>query len=151
MSVFKAVGIILVLGTCFLCGFSKSSSVLNRHKKMLLFCEGLNNLYEYIEQENGELETVLKNAFIKCDFLSFENGNISVRDGDLTAEDRRVIKDFLVQLGSSAKKFDCDRIKSFEKITKQQLCNSEKDTKQKSKIYITFSLCIGFTVAILLI
>lgn len=151
MWVLKIIGIIFIVSAGFFTGFSKSNSVLNRHKKMLLFCDGLSNLYEYVEQENSELETAFKNSFFKCDFLSFKNGDILCSDGDLTADDRQIIKDFLQELGRSSKKYDCGRIKSFEKIMRERLLKSETDTKQKSKIYIAFSLCMSFTLAILLI
>ncbi len=151
MWAFKIIGIIFIVSAGFFTGFSKSSSILNRHKKMLLFCDGLNSLYEYIERQNSELETAFKNSFFKCEFLNFKNGDIICRDGDLTADDKKMIKEFLQELGRSSKKFDCGKIKSFEKIMRERLLKSETDTKQKSKIYIAFSLCMSFTLAILLI
>lgn len=147
----KAAGVILIVISCSMAGFLKSRCVLARVKKMSLFCDGLELLFEYIEQGNCELKTAFKTAFSKCGFLTFEKNNAVCRDNDLTVEDKILINEFFCSLGTSAKKAECDRINNFKIKMKTHLKDIETNMAQKSKIYQTFGICIGLTLGILLI
>lgn len=151
MPLIKTIGVILIVASCGLCGFLKSLSVRSRAKKLLLFCEGLSVLYEYIEQGGCELLTALKNSFSKCDFLNFQNIKTVCCDGDLNVEDKRIINSFFVSLGHSAKKAECDRINLCGVTMKKRADEAYNDTKQKCKLYQTFGVCAGLIIGILLI
>ena len=151
MSLLKTLGVILIVLSCSAAGFLKSYSVLARGKKLSLFCEGLDLLLEYIEQSKCELGFALKTAFLKCDFLSFDNTYVKCCDSDLNVEDKALINDFFSSLGSSAKKIECDRIKSLKNIMINRAQQAIKETPQKCKLWQTFGVCTGLTIGILLV
>ena len=151
MPTVKLAGVLLVVLSCSLAGFFKSRCILLRVKKLSLFCDGTDLLFEYIQQGNCELKTALKTAFIKCEFINFEKTEANCCDNDLIAEDKQLINDFLHSLGYSSKKAECDRIKSFSSLMQKRLKQAENDMAQKSKIYQTFGICIGLAIGILLI
>ncbi len=150
MGAFKLFGIILIVAACITAGFLKSFSLKTRCKKLSLFCEGIDMLYQYIEQSGCEIERAVKNSFDKCDFLIFECGKPFCDDIDLKNE-RSEINDFFKRLGTSAKKTECDRISQFNLKFKKYYCEAEKEMVQKCKIYQTFGICIGLAIGILLI
>ena len=151
MFAIKMLGISLIVTASAVTGFLKSSSLTARCKKLSVVCEGADALYEYIDQGGCELDTAIKNAFSKCDFLNFKNGKIFCCDGDLKSEDKSVISDFFSSLGASAKKAECDRIINFKLKMKTHLKQAQNDEIQKSKIYRVLGICTGLTVGILLI
>ena len=151
MPTVKFIGVLLVVLSCSLIGFLKSRCVLLRVKKLSAFCDGTEQLFEYIEQGNYELKTALKTAFIKCEFINFEKTEANCCDNDLIAEDKLLINNFMRSLGYSSKKAECDRIKTFGHLMQKRLQQAEKDMLQKSKIYQTFGICIGLAIGIFLI
>ncbi|MBQ8739932.1 MAG: stage III sporulation protein AB [Clostridia bacterium] len=151
MLLFKISGIFLIVIVCSAAGLLKSLSIKNRSKKLSAFCDGLNTLYEYIEQGGCELDIAIKISFSKCVFLQHKNGRFLCLDNDLKGEDKAMIDGFFDGLGSSAKKAECDRINSFKLKMKTHLKEAENDVSQKSKIYQTFGICIGLAIGILLI
>lgn len=151
MFVIKLFGIFLIVITCVAVGFLKSLSIKNRSKKLSAFWDGLNTLYEYIEQGGCELDIAIKNSFTQCGFFSYRNGRFLCLDNDLNSEDKAMIDGFFEGLGLSAKKAECDRINGFKFKMKTHLKEAENDVLQKSKIYQTFGICIGLTIGILLV
>lgn len=151
MFIIKLFGIFLIVIASAAAGFLKSLSIKNRSKKLSAFCDGLNTLYEYVEQGGCELDAAIKNSFLKCAFLQHKNGRFSILDNDLTADDKAMIDEFFETLGLSAKKAECDKINGFKLKIKKQLKDAENDVSQKSKIYQTFGICIGLTLGLLLI
>lgn len=146
----KLLGIILIVISSSFIGFSKSYALSARYKKLSLFYDGINTLYEYIEQGGCELNIVIKNSFSKCAFLSRESDKLLCFDADLK-KDKALIEEFFVCLGTCTKRVECDRINAFRQKIKTHLKEAQNDILQKSKIYQTFGICIGLTVAILLI
>lgn len=151
MWAFKTAGVTLIVISCSLAGFLKSRSVIARGKKLSLLCDGILLLFEYIDQGNYELGDALKTAFSRCDFLSFEKSDYICCDSDLSVDDKLIISDFFRSLGCSAKKADCDRIKSFSTLMQKRQKEAQDEAKQKSKVYQTLGVCIGLSIGILLI
>lgn len=148
---FKFFGIFLIVAVCSAFGFLKSLSLKKRCKKISAFCEGLNTLYECIEQGGCDCDTAVKNSFSKCEFLHCKDGSFICLDNDLKSDDKAMIDDFFSALGLSVKKAECDRINVFKLKMKSVLKECENDISQKSKIYQTFGICIGLVMGILLI
>lgn len=151
MLLIKTIGIVLLVLFCVFAGFLKSFSVRSRGKKLSVFCDGLDLLYEHIEQGNCELDKALKSAFSKCDFLNFKATASACKDQDLTAEDRETINSFFLSLGASPKKAECDRIKHCRIVMKQRRDTALADAQRSCKLWQTFGICIGLTLGILLI
>ncbi len=146
----KLLGIVLIVVSSSFIGFLKSNSLTNRYKKLSLFYDGINILYDYIEQGGYELDIAIKNSFSKCVFLKRESDKLLCFDADLK-KDKKIIEEFFVCLGTCTKRVECDRINAFRQKIKTHLKEAQNDILQKSKIYQTFGICIGLTVAILLI
>lgn len=151
MLVFKLVGVFLIFLVCSVWGVLKGLSVKMRYKKLLLFCGGLDTLYECINGGETELDKAIKKSFVKCGFINFKSGGFICCDNDLTLEDTTLINDFFAALGHSAKKAECDRIKAFTANVKGRLKEAETETAQKCKIYQTFGVCVGLLLGILLV
>lgn len=151
MFLVKIFGIFLIAVSCAAAGILKGLSIKNRSHKLSAFCDGLDTLYEYIEQGGTELLSAMKISFSKCSFLCFENNKFCCKDVDLSREDKTEINEFLMRLGMSSKKAECDRINCFKLKIKTHLKDAQKDVSQKSKIYQTLGICLGLTVGILLI
>ncbi|MBR5472572.1 MAG: stage III sporulation protein AB [Clostridia bacterium] len=151
MLLFKFLGIFLIVCSCATVGFLKSFSVKARYKKLSCFYERLNTLYEHVESGGCELEKALKNSFLTCDFLTFQNNRIYCRDNDLTKDDKSLIDEFFLSLGYSVKKIECDRIKAFAITLKTRLKQVENEATQKSKIYQTLGICTGLALGVFFI
>ena len=151
MRMIKLVGILLIIICCSMVGYLKSSHIKNRVKKLGLIYEGAQLLFENIQQGKYELGKAVKKSFIKCGFIKFEKQNIFCEDADLSANDVKVVNEFLNSLGFSTKKIECDRIKNFGLLIQKRLSEAEAERAQKSKIYQTFGVCIGLLIGILLI
>lgn len=151
MFAIKITGISVTVLSCFLFGFFKSRSFKMRYRKLILFCDGLDLLYEYVEQENCELITALKKAFKGCGFISFNGDCVLCRDGDLSKDDKAVIDAFFSLLGKSAKKIECDRIKSTKNALKKRAEEIFDEAPKKCKLWQTGGICIGLFIGILLI
>ena len=151
MSLIKTVGVSCIVASCIFAGFFKSYSVKSRSRKLSLFCDGLDLLYEYIEQGNCELQAALKKSFSKCSFLTFQNTNTVCKDGDLNADDKEIINSFFISLGRSVKKAECDRINSCKNVMSKRASAAAADTLQKCKLWQTCGICVGLTIGILLI
>lgn len=131
-------------------GFLKSRSLVERHKKLLLLSDAVNTFYNYIEQGGFELDFLIKNAFSKCNFLTFGRNEILCNDSDLK-KDKSLIEEFFVRLGNSTKKVECDHINYFILKLKTVLVDAQNDVAQKSKVYQTLGVCVGLTIGILFI
>ncbi len=147
----KLSGILLLITVCSMLGILKGISIKQRCKKLSLFCDGLDTLYEHIEQGSCELEKAIKISFAKCDFLYHLNGNTFCYDNDLKPQDKTIIDELFLSVGSSAKKAECDRIRLCGITMQKRLKEAEDDREQKCKIYSTFGICIGLGLAVLLI
>lgn len=150
MLLVKLIGIVLIVVSGAFLGFLKSYGLSLRYKKLLQFLDGINMLYENIEQGENELNTAIRNSFSRCNFLEFKNGNFVCCDFDLK-KDKSTIDEFFIKLGSATKKTECDRINNFKLKIKSHLKEAEQDVAQKSKIYSSLGICLGLVVAILLI
>lgn len=150
MLVIKFLGVVLVVCSGSFIGFLKSGKLIQRYKKLSLLIEGTNLLYEYINQENFELEIAIKNAFYKCCFLKFKGGKCFCDDNDLK-NDKSLIEEFFNTLGHSSKKIECDRINCFKLKLIKELNYAKNDVDQKSKTYKTLGVCFGLILGILLI
>lgn len=150
MLVVKMLGIVLIVFSCAFIGFFKSHALTARCKKLLLLLDGANTLYENIDQCGNTLDVAIKNSFGRCDFLRCENGLFICIDTDLK-KDKFLIEEFFQGLGSSTKKSECDRINSFKIKLKTNIKDAQGDRDQKGKIYGTLGVCVGLTIAILLI
>ena len=150
MLVIKFLGVALVVCSGSFIGFFKSSKLVERYKKLSFLIEGVTLLYEYINQENFELEPAIKNAFYKCSFLKFKCGEIFCDDNDLK-NNKSLIEEFFNHLGRSSKKIECDRINCFRLKLIEELNSAKNDVEQKSKTYKTLGVCFGLILGILLI
>ncbi len=150
MFVVKIFGIVLIVFSCAFIGFLKSYALTSRCKKLSLILDGVNILYENIEQSGNELHIAIENSFEKCSFLKCENGMFICHDIDLK-KDKSLIEEFFISIGSSTRKIECDRINNFKIKLKTHIRDAENDYEQKGKLYGTLGICIGLAIAILLI
>ncbi len=151
MLIVKILGLLLVVAVCSFLGFLKGQSLKLRCKKLSLFYDGLNIFYEYIEQGGCTLAKAIKASFDKCDFIYYKGNDTFCYDNDLNAGDRGLIDEFFISLGHSAKKTECDRIRLCSIAVQKRLKEAQAESEQKSKIYLTFGVCIGLGIAVLLI
>ena len=151
MLVVKLFGVLLVVFVSAVMGFLKSRSLVKRSTKLALLSDGVNLLFEYIEQEGCELDEAVQKSFNKCDFLNFKNGVKINCDADLSDEDKIETENFFAQLGTGTKKAECDRIVNFKLKINNLHNDAEKEASQKCRIYQTFGICIGLSIGILLI
>lgn len=150
MFAIKLCGVVIIVAASTFIGFCKSRALTSRSKKLTLLLDGINNLYENIEQGGCELDKAVKSSFEKCDFLSFKNGKCICEDNDLT-NDKAYIEEFFQSLGFSVKKAECERINAFVIKLKNHIKDAENDVAQKCKVYQAMGICVGLTIAILLI
>lgn len=146
----KILGIILITFSCAFTGFCKAWSLTLRHKKLSLVFDGICMLNGYIQSGGCELDTAIKNSFLKCDFLSFDR-EFYCDDKDLKKEEKDLLFEFFGTLGKSAKKAECEKIENLKIKLQQILLTAQNDVKQKSKIYQSFGICVGLAIGILLI
>ena len=151
MSAIKSTGVLLIVVSFAMAGFFKSRSIKARAKKLSALCDGLDLLFEYIEQSGSTLEVALGVAFSKCDFLEFQKTAALCHDNDLTADDKAAITDFFASLGHSAKKAECDRIQSFKSVMTRRARVALEEAPQKCKLWQTMGICTGLVIGILLI
>lgn len=150
MFVVKLIGIGLIFLSCAFTGFLKKNTLAARLKKLLLLFDGVNTLYENIEQGANTLDIAIKNSLGNCNFIKCENGIFICTDSDLK-KDKCIIEDFFYGLGSATKRLECDRINNFKIRLKTQIKDAQIENEQKGKIYGTLGICLGLAIAILLI
>ncbi len=150
MFIVKVFGVVLIVASSTSIGILKSTSLFKRREKLSLLLDGVNTLYNYIQQSEFELKSAIKNAFLKCDFLKF-SGDVILCDSFDLKNDKAIIEEFFMCLGNSTKKVECDNINHFKLKLNASLKEAENDITQKSKIYQTLGVCIGLTIGILLI
>ncbi|MBR6501953.1 MAG: stage III sporulation protein AB [Clostridia bacterium] len=150
MYLIKLFGVLLIVICCSLIGVFKSNSLRQKVRKLSMLIDGLNALYNYIDQGEFELNIAIKNAFCKCRFLNFSAVKILCDDADLKNE-KPLIEEFFMRLGQSTKKIECDYINHFK--TKMQAClnDARDDVVNKCKIYQILGVCSGLTLGILLV
>lgn len=147
----KFTGIFLTVISSIFMGFFKSRLLAERCKKLSKIYDGANTLYSYVEEGGCELCEALKYSFLGVEFITYKNGNIVCNDACLTKEDNELIKSFFNALGSSIKKTECEKINNFKIKLNTHIKNAEANYAQKAKIYQTFGICIGLTLAVLFI
>ena len=150
MYLIKIFGVLLIVICSTLIGTIKSKSLHKRHKKLSLLLDGVNTLYNHIEQGEFELKTAIKNAFCKCRFLNFSGLKVLCEDSDLK-KDKTLIEDFFASLGRATKKIECEHINHFAIKLKSGLKDAENDVINKCKIYQILGICSGLVLGILFI
>ena len=147
----RLLGVVIIVLSSSLIGFLKSNSLVLKSKKLSLLLDGVNTLYEYVEQEGCELFKAIEISFSKCNFLLLENNEILFCDSDLKNDEKQEIIEFFNNLGSSTKKIECDRINAFGLKLKKMCDSAQNQVSQRCKIYQTSGVCIGLVIGILLI
>lgn len=147
----KSMGVFLVVASFSFAGFLKAASLRARSKKLLLFCDGLHLLKEYIEIGSETLQETMEKSFRKCEFIKIQNSNIFCNDKDLSAQDNAAINEFFSSIGFSAKKTECEKINNFMLNIGERFEEAKNVAAQKCKIYQTFGVCIGLVVGIFLV
>ena len=150
MYLIKTFGVLLVVVCCSLIGVLKSNLLRRKVNKLSIFLDGVNALYNYIEQGEFELKTAIKNAFSKCLFIDF-SGQKVVCDDVCLKKEKPLIEEFFKHLGLSTKKIECDYINHFKIKVQACLKDAENDALNKCKIYQILCVCSGLVLGILLI
>ena len=150
MLIVKLIGISLIFLSCAFTGFLKRNALAARLKKLLLLFDGVNILYENIEQGVNTLDIAIKNSLGNCGFIKCEKRFFICTDSDLK-KDKYIIEEFFCGLGSATKRIECDRINNFKIKLKTQIKDAQIESEQKGKIYGTLGICLGLAIAILLI
>ena len=151
MWIIKLLGIVIVVLVSAFTGFLKSNMLAERYKKLSAIYDGTNNLYEYVQNSGCELFEAVKNSYSGINFLHIKNGAFMCDYNALTKEDTKLIDAFFISLGASAKKIECDKINNFRLKLNTHIKQAKTNYEQKGKIYQTFGICIGLTIAVLLI
>lgn len=150
MLIFKISGAVLVVISSAYIGFLKCNSMCLRHRKLLLFMDGVNTLYNCIKQGEFDLKTAIKNSFSGCEFLLLNNPKIQCNDVDLK-KDKALIEDFFITLGHSTKMVECERISIFKLKLKSNINEALNEIEQKGRLYKILGVCVGIVIAIFLI
>ena len=146
----KFLGVILIVICSSLIGVFKSRALHQRRKKLSMLLDGVNALYNHIEQGDFELKAAIKNAFCKCLFLNFSGCYVLCEDTDLK-RDKALIEEFFASLGRATKKVECDHVNRFIIKLKSCLKDAENDVINKSKIYQILGVCVGLVLGILFV
>ena len=146
----KFLGVILIVICSSLIGVFKSRALHQRRKKLSMLLDGVNALYNHIEQGEFELKAAVKNAFCKCGFLNLSGREVLCADTDLK-KDKALIEEFFASLGRATKKIECDNINHFAIKLKSCLKDAENDVINKSKIYRILGVCSGLVLGILFV
>ncbi len=151
LTVANFVGIICVVLCPAVFGFMKSASVIGRTRKLFLFCDALDSLYESIKNSRYELSEAIAVAFKKCDFIICHGNSPVCDDSDLTGADKQIINDFFALLGGGTMHTECRKIVSCKEELQKTAKRLECEQNAKCKLWQTGGICVGLVFGILLI
>ncbi len=147
----KIIGILFILLSSFLFGYSKSLCFKKRVLELKKIYSGTLRLKEYISNCPSELESIYKSCYGLCNDIEYKNGKICAKQGSILKEDYELLNEFFASLGALDLNSECARITMFSELIKKQIGSAEQVSEQNSKIWQTCSICVGIGVSILII
>ena len=147
----KIIGILFILLSSFLFGYSKSLCFKKRVAELKKIYSGTLRLKEYISNCPSEIESIYKSCYGLCNDIDYKNGKIYAKQGYISREDYELLNEFFATLGALDLNSECARITLFAELIKKQISSAEQVSEQNSKIWQTCSICVGIGVSILII
>ncbi|MCQ2454671.1 MAG: stage III sporulation protein AB [Clostridia bacterium] len=148
---FKAVGFCFLAFSGFGIGVYKSSDLKKKRDNMLDFCLGLKSLAEEIRISAEEIFPLVKRAFSEYSLFDITTEKIRVKSGAFLRKDEEKANEFLMQLGTSDKKGECEKISAYGDLFYERYQELNKEYGQKSKVYKTVGFCVGVTLGLFII
>ena len=148
---FKIVGILFILLSSFLFGYTKSVFFKKRVSELKKISGGTLRLKEQVANCPCEIENIYKSCYGSCKDLEYKNGKIIAKEGFVSKVDCELLNEFFSSLGTLDLNSECARISLYYELIKKQIASAEADAEQGSKIWQTCSICVGIGVSILII
>ena len=148
---FKIVGILFILISSFLFGYTKSAFFKKRVSELKKISAGTLRLKEQVANCPCEIESIYHSCYGSCNDLEYKNGKIIAKEGSLSKEDSELLNEFFHSLGALDINSECARINLYSELIKKQITSAETDAEQGSKIWQTCSVCVGIGISILII
>ena len=148
--IFKITGAIFIMLSCTYFGFSAAIKLRQREKSLLEFEGYIRELKNRIIYDGSEVSYLLSVIF-PPDMLTFSNKGIDITDNRLNAEDKRILEEYFLKLGTTESESEADRAALCIEQLKVQQKKAAEDCRQKSNLYRTLGLCCGIFGSIILI
>ncbi len=143
----KAVGLILIFSVCSMIGFLKAFTLKKRRDRLICLIKCMTSLSEYVKIGNSERKSLIERSF--GDEFSIEKN--TVKEDDLTKEDKELFAEFFKSFGKSEKRAEFDKINLYLNFLKENLKKAENDFEKLSKLYSRTGVLIGLVICIFLI
>ncbi len=135
---FKITGFALVIFTTSAIGFSASSKLNSRYKKLCELIKEISLLKEYIRLHGGESEALFKKCF----------SEYPINYATLNKEDIETVDDFFKNMGSGDTKTEYDRCELCINILKNHANEAKTQYSQLNRLYKNIGVLSGILICI---
>ncbi len=149
MSLFKILGLLLILLASTLLGLYKANQLLKRNQALTQICISLERLADLVKCGTGNLEKLLKLSFEEK--IEKHNGGYILVNEGLLKEDKELFSKLLAEMGISHKDREEKTVLLYTSIFKKRQKDAEMKAKQLAKLYNSLGFLIGISICIFLI
>lgn len=146
---FKILGLFLVFLSATIFGFLKTLKLKKRVNKLSsLYCS-MSNIREHIRTGTNEIPTLIKKTFPKNSVI-LTNNKYTISSADITNSDKKIIDEFLAEIGMADSKTEYQRIGLYMTLISQNQIQAENDLAKLGKLYSATGALIGALICIFL-
>ncbi len=164
--IFKIIGGILIVSSCFFIGFSKSKSLFRRKDFLESFILFINTLSTNFRYNGSDIFTLVsfsekeglfaENSFFNCDEKPFEEVWENAVSGlpksyCLKKSDTDLLNKFGMELGKSDVEGQLKHLELYKSLFTKQLSDAEEVIRQKSKLYKTMGFFVGISIVLVIV
>ena len=147
---FKFTGAILITLSCTYMGFLAALRLKNREKSLAEYEGLILELKNRIIYDGREIAGLIAMIFPK-DKLMLSGSDIEITDRFINGQDRRILEEFLLKLGTTEEAGETDRAQLCIEQLRIQRQKAALDYREKSNLYKTLGLCLGIFGSIIFI
>lgn len=142
MNLIKAAGLICLFLSVSFIGFISAQNLTNRANALENICVSITKYKTLVSHSGKEISYILPESFSSVSFVNF-SGN-SPRIGEpcpLKIEDKKLLKSFFSEAGSSSKAGENTRCDYYFEAFSSLKKDAVKTAAEKKKIYIVSGIC----------
>lgn len=147
----KLLGFALIFSACALIGTYKSLALKNREQRLLEIKGCFEELSARLLYDGSERTQLIESVFVGKGIVELENGIFKVTDCGISADDKKLLAEFLSAFGSADTKSEYERIKLYTSLTEKNLSNAASENSKLSRLYRTLGICFGAAVCLILL
>ena len=147
----KIIGMLFIMFSGTAIGFYRSYTYIKRVEQRKKVHSGMENLKQKINFGADELPEILSDSFKDCGAVRVNGSRAKAVEYGINGEDKRIINEFFLSLGSAVGKRECERIEMYMDLMSNRINSAQKIVNEKSKLWRTFGFCGALALCIMII